>query len=244
MSILLDVLVFVALVFAVFQGLRRNLMRCLVSYVTLFLVAALSLMIAVPLGSLTATAWVSPGQQRKAANQMAQMLGEKGGKNGLETVASLNVRKLIEEQPEDFVKLCQRYQADVTSLSALLKDLSPEEEAAFYQQFLRDMVEPYSKTYGYLYSFLFLFLLLSVAVRVLYMRYGSFKYPKSAYPPLRVTLSIFSCVLYVSLAAFLLRMTAPYLSGAHPGLFPSGFLEETVLFKIFSQYNIWGWLLK
>lgn len=243
MKIILDVFVFVALVFAVFQGLRRNLLRCLVSYVTLFLVAAMVTVVSVPVSSFTA-GLVVPGQERKAANQLADMFSAPHQKDGMDTVKELDLRKLILERPAGFTDLCGRYHVDMDDLAVYLESFNESDTAAFNQQVLKDIVTPYSKTAGYIYTFLFLFLLLSVLVRVLYMRYGSFKYPRKENKAMCVVLSLLTCVLYLSIAALLLNLAAPYLTGSNSAAFPQGFVQDTVLFQFFSQYNIWGWLLK
>lgn len=240
MSILLDVLILVIVLFCALRGGAKTIYRTVANLLILLAVFAGSVLGTFALRPLVQSIFTQPHYTRLVASDMAQMVSTPELDDPYLTVANIDIPALVDKQGAQFEKLTETYNVTPQTVLDAVSGLSGKEasEAA-----LKAIVTPISRDIAKAITYAFLFLLLIIILRPI----GKRIYEKRALNTkitrntgLSIALGTVAGLLWsYTLIATLVKCFYPYqmgvlaLLGLHGGVDGSFLMKYLLLFNPF-----------
>lgn len=240
MGFVLDLILFAIMGGLLFIHLNKPVSSSLMKTLCVLLSLTLACALSNPLGKIVDERLLRPIVEQNAANELADLFSAEHLANGKDTVASLSFDEMIVEAPEPFVDVLSRYGTDIEEVRVAYR-VSPKPQTV-----LSVITEGFSQNLSKAIALLLVWIVPYFLLRLLTIVWERnlraprrLKGARRAVPPL---LGLIKGIVIAMGVCTILELLVPILY--HRLIFfPLDIFDQSVIYGIFTNFNVFSWLL-
>jgi len=236
MSFILDFIVVVFIIFCIVTGLNKSVKKNIYYLIAAIVAMGLSLLLSIPLSNPVEKYIIKPTYAASAANSMADLVSAEKKATGYETIHEVDVATLIQDNPNSFKRIQDKYRVYKDTLLAVEYG-GDGTQWQYAEEVLTVLITPASRDVANALTLFVLFVLIYTGSAMIVRGFDEYDRKIKRIPV--VILSVLRSFVFIFIAAACLSMVLPYLSGSYYAIFNENMIDKSVLFKIFANlFNV------
>jgi len=229
MSFILDFAVAAIILFCIFTGINRSVKKSIFLMMSAAVILAFSFAASIFIAKPVEKYIMRPMYATSAANDLADMTSNQKYEDGYETVKKIDVRTLIEDNPEAFKRMQNKFKVYIDTL----KNGESTNDEEYAKNVLTYFITPISKDAARTFSFVLVFAILYiVAANVIRTMDEEDKKRRGV---INILINFLKACIFVFGVTGCFMIMLPYISGQFPTIFDVGIVNRSLLFKLFAK---------
>jgi len=232
MNIILDVAVVLIFAAAVFIGYYNGFVKSVLRFFGGIACFVVSLIYAPMLGDYFNENFVLGFMKEKVTDKLASIL---------QSAEGINLGKLFEDKPKDFLEIFRQYNVNVDDIEAKFKSFAGNAEKETVDFVSENIVANFSKIISYVGAFILILIAATIALKLLiWLCDIIFKLPvlSTADTVLGMVTGAILGLLFVYVFCMLIQYLMPYMQGSDNPFIAAVDPDKTLLYKMFAFNNL------
>ncbi|MBQ9921277.1 MAG: CvpA family protein [Clostridia bacterium] len=233
MSYILDILAIIIILWAVMTGYKKGFVKTILKLCSGIICLILAISFAPPLGNYINENFISPIYEDIIEERFENIAPAENGEDP-------DINKLVEEEPNEFVQLLDKYNIDISSFKEFFNSFTEEKKEETADLAIEYVAKPISETISYVIAFVVILVVSSLLMMILtFILDKIVKLPllRTANKLLGFVCGIFFGTLWVYVLATIVEYTIPYMSASSSPLISQIAPEKTLVFQYFYYNN-------
>lgn len=232
MNIILDILVAAIFIFTVISGYRKGFLRTVLNLCGGIICLVVTMTLSPTVGNYINENYMAPTFEKAVTDKMVELAPTEQN--------NLNIDKLIEEVPNEFVKILESFNINLDDFKEQFELFKKESAENTTRAAVEYVAKPISQTLSYILAFVLLLvasmLVLSI-LKFLLDKVVKLPFLRTANRFLGIIAGILFALLWIYILSMIVEITLPYLKNTSTPLLSQTEPYSTLIFRYFYGRN-------